>query len=100
MEYVKFYNLNNRFDFVIILISIFSNTLLSVLGLLKGSRAFSAGRVVKLSKINRAFRLFRTCRSIRYLKIFEWGFTTLKNVRNLMFRIILCAPIGIMIYFK
>ena len=82
------------FDFFLILLSIFSNTLLSILGLVKSVRVVKAGRIVKLAKLNRAFRLFRVCRTLRYFKVLEWGFTTLADIRNLIFRIILCAPLG------
>lgn len=63
----------NKFDFIMIIISILSDILFSILSVLKSVRSAKAGKLLRLTKINRMFKVFKAIRTVKLLNFLIIG---------------------------
>jgi two pore calcium channel protein 1/two pore calcium channel protein 3 len=56
-------------------------------------QSLKANRVLRIAKIQKVFRMFRALRSIKIVGFLFSGLEILDNVRNLIYKIMICVPV-------
>jgi two pore calcium channel protein 3 len=73
-----------------VMLSVMTDAAMDYLKVFKNAKA---GKILKLTKFQKAFRIMKALRSV---KIIQWCFAsheTIKRLRNLFFRVLFCLPI-------
>lgn len=84
----------NKFDFFMVLLSLFSNLLYSVLTVLKSAKSAKATKILKITKLNRVFKMFRALRTVKVVNVLMIGADTFHQVKLLIERILICIPLS------
>ena len=74
----------NKFDFIMVLISIGSDLLYEVLTVLRGAKTAKAGKLLRLTKINRVFKMFRALRTVKVVNFLILGAEAFNEVKLLI----------------
>ena len=82
----------NKFDFAMIIVSMFGVFLQNLQSFLKNAQSMKSSRLLKLTKLNKLFRTFRACRTIKIISFLFYGVDTLVQLQNMVERIFICMP--------
>ena len=83
----------NKFDFIMVSISVLSELLYEVISVLSQAKTAKAGKLLRLTKLNRLFKMFRALRTAKFCRFLEAGADTFDNVKQLIQRIFTCIPL-------